>query len=92
MGPCTGQNHPQVPITMVSIQVVYCWSCQGWVIYAGRATQHDESETHHEAFTEDYLGPFDGLDRVLELARGYLIDLLTESGLPWDPGDWNPTP
>lgn len=88
MGLCHGPDHGQVPITMVSVQVVYCWSCQGWVIYAGRATQHDDTETDHEAFTEDHLGPFDGLDRVLELARGYLVELLTETGLPWDRSRW----
>lgn len=72
----------------MTIQVVFCWSCQAWTIYAGRSTLYDDNDATSEAFTEDHLGPFDGVDRVLELANGYVTELLSGSGLPWDRSSW----
>jgi hypothetical protein len=88
MALCQDQHHPQVPITSISVHIVYCWSCQAWVIYAGRTTTYDDDEQTQESFTEDHLGPFDGVDRVLELAAGYITELLSGSGLPWDRSGW----
>jgi len=85
MARCNGQNHAQVPVTVITVTISYCHQCAAWSIYAGRITQHDDEDVQAEEYTEDHLGPFDGVPTVLEFSIGHLTGLLGGSGLPWDP-------
>lgn len=90
MEPCSSYAHPQVPVTTVTTQAVYCHSCSAWRLYGNAFTQHDdETFTHLDDLHAD-LGPFDGAPEALALVRAWLTAQLLGDGRPWDQGfSWN---
>jgi hypothetical protein len=83
---CSSEWHPQVPITIAELTVVYCHNCQAFVIYHLLHTQHSDDDVSIYMSGTDHLGPFDGADAAHAFARGYLSEMLRGSGRPWDTG------
>lgn len=89
MALCNSHPHAQVPVTNGHIALSYCWQCQAFSVSMWRDTQFDDTELVEDLYGVEYLGPFDGVDSVLEVASRYLIELVNGSGLPWDRSSWD---
>lgn len=53
-----------------------------------RNTEYADAEFVDDLYGEEYLGPFDDVPAMLEVAHRYLNELVSGSGLPWDRSDW----
>lgn len=84
MTACNSHFHPQVPVTCVTVTVVYCHQCDAFVLYSGRSTSlADELQAEEEFSTVEY-GPFDTVVSVLQDALTALNYHLVGAGRPWD--------
>jgi hypothetical protein len=62
----------------------YCHACQSWQLFWSLSTQHADEATVFLDQGHTDMGPFDGPEAVLALARARLASLMLGSGLPWD--------
>lgn len=81
---CAGQNHPQVPKTILTISLNWCHDCSAWTIYSGRHTNTGSYDPEFDMWSEDYLGPFDGTAEAIRVLTVRLDEMLSGSGVPWD--------
>lgn len=88
MSPCASQHHAQVPVTTNGVFITYCHQCQSFKVSMWRNTVYNDDDLVEDLYKEYDLGPFDGVDRVLEIATRYITELLGGSGLPWDRSGW----
>lgn len=75
--------HSSVPVTAASLSCTYCHECQAWRIiwWCSELTTDDSSEPFAAGVLD--LGPFDGIEQLLEHAGEILRRMITGTGGPW---------
>lgn len=87
---CHGQNHPQVPVTSVTMMAVYCHNCAAWKLFYSAHTTTGEDDVRVLDLAEVEYGPFDSTVDVLQDAWSHWSDQLTSPGRPWDTEPFDP--
>lgn len=84
---CHGTVHSQVPVTTVTVMLVYCHQCDAWTRHITAGTQSGEHKIDVIELSDVEYGPFDDADTVHDDVCSSLMAILHSSGRPWDRGD-----
>lgn len=76
-------HEASVPVTVVSITLVYCHQCMAWLRYTSAYTQTSDSDLEPWISDEFQFGPFDDLDDVQRDTAGALRAMLSAPAAPW---------